>query len=139
MLLLIPVGGLGTRFSKYGYSKPKPLINVLGKPIICWLLDNLNLENISNIIIPYNKRLKEYRFEDFLKKKYPDINFIFIYLENDTAGASHTILLGLNKLELNNFNDESLSPWYDSNIGDELVTPEWTFAGNALHTFDYIP
>lgn len=100
MLLLIPIGGLGTRFSKYGYSKPKPLINVLGKPIIFWLLDNLNLSKITNIIIPYHPILKPYRFEDLLRKNYPKISFIFIELSGNTEGASHTIKLGLEKLNL---------------------------------------
>ena len=100
MLLLIPIGGLGTRFSKANYTKPKPLINVLGKPIIFWLLDNLNLKNISHIIIPYHSTLKPYRFEDLLKKTYPKITFIFNQLTENTEGASHTIKLALEKLVL---------------------------------------
>ena len=36
---------------------------------------------------------------------------------------------------LNNFNDESLSPWYLNDFGAELNTPEWTFSGNALKEF----
>ena len=100
MLLLIPVGGLGTRFSKFNYSKPKPLINVLGKPIIFWLLDNLNLQNINKIIIPYNPSLKKYRFEELLQKTYPNLSFIFIELKDNTEGASHTIKLGLEVLDL---------------------------------------
>lgn len=99
MLLLIPIGGLGTRFTKANYSKPKPLINVLGKPIIFWLLDNLNLVNITHIIIPYNPCLKPYRFEDLLKKKYPNLSFIFVSLDGNTEGASHTIKFALEKLE----------------------------------------
>lgn len=100
MLLLIPIGGLGTRFSKANYTKPKPLINVLGKPILFWLLDNLNLSNISHIIIPYHPSLKPFRFEDLLKKTYPKLNFIFISLLSNTEGACHTIKLALEKLTL---------------------------------------
>jgi len=99
MLLLIPLGGLGTRFSKVGYSKPKPLINVFGKPIIFWLLDTLDLTNISKIIIPYNHCIQKYRFEDLLRKTYPKLSFEFICLKEDTLGASHTILKGLENLK----------------------------------------
>lgn len=108
MLLLIPIGGLGTRFSKYGYSKPKPIINVLGKPILFWLLDNLDYSEISKIVIPYHPSLKEYRFEDLLKNKYPNLNFIFILLDGNTEGASHTIKLGLEYLEVLGLKDESI-------------------------------
>ena len=41
MQLVIPMAGLGTRFSQAGYKKIKPLINVLGKPMIEIVLDNL--------------------------------------------------------------------------------------------------
>ena len=67
MFILIPIGGIGTRFKNNGYSQPKALINVLGKPIVFWLLDNLTLSNnIDFIFIPYNKEYMEYKFEDLL-------------------------------------------------------------------------
>ncbi|MFT5645649.1 MAG: hypothetical protein ACI976_000322 [Aureispira sp.] len=37
---------------------------------------------------------------------------------------------------LQNFNNESLSPWYSEDFGAELLTPEWTFDRNTLKTFD---
>ena len=43
MIILIPLGGIGKRFKDLGYKLPKPLINVMGKPIIFWLLDNINM------------------------------------------------------------------------------------------------
>lgn len=39
--VMIPMGGLGTRFSDEGYSMPKPLIKLAGRCMVCWLLDNL--------------------------------------------------------------------------------------------------
>lgn len=38
MKLIIPMSGLGSRFAKAGYTDIKPLIPVLGKPIIEWVL-----------------------------------------------------------------------------------------------------
>lgn len=95
MYLLIPLGGLGVRFKNCGYKKPKPLVNVFGKEIIFWLLDNLNLTNITHIIIPYNKELKQYNFEELLRKRYPLIQFVFKCLEKNTQGAIETIYTGL--------------------------------------------
>jgi capsule biosynthesis phosphatase len=100
MIILIPLGGIGERFSSLGYKKPKPLINVLGKQIIFWLLDNLKFDNIDLIIIPYNYELSKYRFEDTVQKRYPDYKFFFIKLESNTNGAAETILYGLNKLDI---------------------------------------
>jgi capsule biosynthesis phosphatase len=99
MYLLIPLGGLGIRFKKMNYERPKPLIKVFGKEIIFWLLDNLNLNNITGIFVPYNKELKHYNFEDILRKRYPNLNFYFFCLEKNTDGAIETILLCLNNFK----------------------------------------
>lgn len=98
MIVLIPLGGLGERFKKLGYKKPKPLINVMGKPIIFWLLDNLNLSSVQKIIIPYHHDLAKYNFEATIHKKYPKNNFQFLKLDKQTEGTAHTILLALNDI-----------------------------------------
>ncbi|MFL5731087.1 MAG: DUF4846 domain-containing protein [Cytophagaceae bacterium] len=36
---------------------------------------------------------------------------------------------------LKNFEEESLSPWYSINFGDELETPEWDFSKDQLKRF----
>jgi capsule biosynthesis phosphatase len=100
-IVIIPLGGLGTRFKNAGYSLPKPLINVMGQPIMYWLLENLNLKDIKYVYIPYNKELKRYRFEEQLKKDFPNINFRFLCLENNTRGAAETIKISLDALGSN--------------------------------------
>ena len=102
MYLLIPLGGLGIRFKNIGYNRPKPLIKVFGKEIIFWLLDNLNLKGIKEIIIPYNKELKKYNFEDLIQKKFTQYKFKFMCLEKDTDGAVETINTVLNNFEFEN-------------------------------------
>jgi len=101
MIILIPLGGLGQRFKDLGYKLPKPLINVMGKPIIFWLLDNINMNNMELIYIPYNKELSKYNFEERLLKRYPNNNFKFLKLTENTRGAAETINISLNKLEIN--------------------------------------
>ena len=92
MNIIIPLGGLGKRFSDFGYKLPKPLIKLFFKPIIFWLLDNLKVTNNDTVYIICNKALKKYRFDTEIKKKYPTFNII--YLEKDTRGAAETIFLG---------------------------------------------
>jgi capsule biosynthesis phosphatase len=98
--LIIPLGGLGTRFKTMNYLLPKPLVNVLGKPIINYLLDNINTTKIDYVIIPYNNELNKYNFEDRLRKTYPEIKFIFYQLDRNTDGAAETLLYSLNKLNI---------------------------------------
>ena len=105
MIVLIPLGGLGNRFKNLGYSLPKPLINVMGKPIIFWLLDNLNFKDIEFIYIPYNQELQKYNFEERILKNYPNLTFKFYKLTQNTRGAAETISLSLNQL---NIEDQSI-------------------------------
>lgn len=41
MKVIIPLAGFGTRLRPHTYTKPKPLINVAGKPVLGHLLDKL--------------------------------------------------------------------------------------------------
>ena len=98
MIVLIPLGGIGDRFKKLGYKEPKALIPLFGKPILYYLLDSLNLKDIEFVYIPYNKEYSNYRFEDKLMKDYPNINFKFLELTQNTNGAAETINISLKKI-----------------------------------------
>lgn len=104
MIIIIPIGGTGQRFKENGYTKPKALINVFGKPILYYLLDNLIksllFTKVEYIYIPYNKEYNNYHFESMLQNDYPDVNFKFFKLHNDTRGAAETINIALNQLEM---------------------------------------
>uniref|UniRef100_A0A6C0BPT7 Nucleotidyl transferase domain-containing protein n=1 Tax=viral metagenome TaxID=1070528 RepID=A0A6C0BPT7_9ZZZZ len=108
MIILLPLGGQGERFKKQEYSSPKPLIKVLGKPIIFWLLDHLHLEQNTIVCIPYHKSLSKYRFEDIIQKEYPHLSFIFKPLNLNTKGAVETILYGLRALDKLNYMDSNI-------------------------------
>lgn len=101
--LLIPINGLGNRFKEENYLLPKPLINVLGKPMIFWLLDNLNLSNVDKVIIPYTNVLDNFNFQTRLKERYK-VQFVFFPLSRPTRGAAETV-----QHALHNLDDETLS------------------------------
>ncbi len=50
MKLVIPLAGFGTRMRPHTYSKPKPLINVAGKPVLAHILDGLSGLDIEEAI-----------------------------------------------------------------------------------------
>lgn len=94
MNVIIPVGGKGERFINAGYIDPKPLINVFNKQMICYVIDNIHIDD-NDIYIIY-KDFAGHDFESIMKAKYPNINMIKI--DKQTNGASETILLGLDKI-----------------------------------------
>ena len=97
--LMIPMNGLGNRFRNENYHTPKPLINVIGKPMIFWLLDNLNLNKVDSIIIPYTTLLDNFAFQPQLNERYPNINFTFVPMNYDTKGAAETVSIALDSVE----------------------------------------
>ena len=99
MNIIIPLGGKGERFSKNGYTNPKPLIQIFEKHMIQYVLDNLKLNMDDKVFIIYNKKLDSYGFSDFITNKYPLIKLIQI---NDTNGAVETLFLGIDQI-LNNY------------------------------------
>ena len=102
MNIIITLGVKGERFQKEGYIDPKPLIKVLDKEILFYVIDNLNLKDEDTIFIIYNKYLDEYNFYNIIKSKYPNIHLI--KLENDTKGATETVYIGLTDI-INNKNN----------------------------------
>ena len=108
MNIIIPLGGKGERFSKNGYLQPKPLIKILDKMMIEYVLDNIKLTNDDKIFIIYNSNLDNYNFSDIIKNKnkYKNLNLISI---NDTKGAVETLYLGITYIFNNyTYNNKSL-------------------------------
>ena len=88
MNIVIPMAGEGTRFPKTKYKKSKPLINILGKPMIQAAIESLNLDGQYNYIIR-----KEHKDEiwDVLNTITPGCNIITV--ENTTGGPADSALL----------------------------------------------
>ncbi len=42
--IVIPMAGNGSRFAMAGYDLPKPLIDIVGKPMIQRVIDNMNIK-----------------------------------------------------------------------------------------------
>jgi capsule biosynthesis phosphatase len=120
MNIIIPIGGVGKRFTEEDYNLPKPLIKSLGSPIIFWTIDNLELSSNDKLFIVYREEFNIFNFENLLKNKFRDINFKFIPLKNDTIGASETVLYALEEMNDDELNKLTIvidsDNFYDENI-----------------------
>jgi len=90
MNVLIPMAGAGSRFEKAGYTFPKPLIDVRGKPMIQWVVDNLNVE-AKYIFIVQQSHFEKYNLKETLSNFCP--NNEIIQIDGITEGAACTTLL----------------------------------------------
>ena len=121
MNILIPIGGLGQRFKSEGYSKPKPLISVLGVPMIHRVVESITTQQEDIIHVVYNPELNYWNFKESLQKEFPTKKFNFIELEKQTRGAAETILLGLTNLDNNILSQSFLILDCDTFYSDDIV------------------
>lgn len=97
MNIIIPLGGIGKRYSDHGYLQPKPLVKIFGKPILYWLIDSLNIENEDKIYIFYNPQLKIQNLERQINHNYPNIKCS--QLPFMTEGAAQTLYEGIKNID----------------------------------------
>jgi NDP-sugar pyrophosphorylase family protein len=101
MNILIPMAGLGSRFSVEGYEKPKPLIEFLGKPMIQHAVDTLGIEG-NYIFCVHEDHCRDYSIDKKLKDLYPDCNIVSV--DYITDGSATTCMLAREFID----NDEEL-------------------------------
>lgn len=88
--VLIPMAGAGSRFAQAGYTFPKPLIEVRGKPMIQTVVDNLNME-ANYIFIVQKEHYEKYNLKYLLNLIAP--NCKIVQVDGLTEGAACTTLL----------------------------------------------
>jgi HAD superfamily hydrolase (TIGR01509 family) len=101
MNVLIPMAGAGSRFEQAGYTFPKPLIDVNGKPMIQRVVDNLNID-ARHIFIVQKSHYEKYALKHMLNLIAP--NCEIVQVEGITEGAACTTLLAKEFID----NDEPL-------------------------------
>lgn len=151
MNVLIPMAGAGSRFEKAGYTFPKPLIDVNGKPMIQVVVDNLNFES-NHIFITQTDHRKKYNLDTLLKLIAPSVNIIDV--NGVTEGAACTTLLAKDLINNDNpliiANSDQLVEWNSSefmykmqeqDVDAGILTfnsthPKWSFA--KLDEYGYV-
>jgi HAD superfamily hydrolase (TIGR01509 family) len=88
--ILIPMAGAGNRFQQAGYTFPKPLIDVKGKPMIQLVIENLNIEANYIYVVQKEHRAK-YNLDTLLNLITPGCKIVEV--DGITEGAACTTLL----------------------------------------------
>jgi HAD superfamily hydrolase (TIGR01509 family) len=91
--ILIPMAGSGKRFKDAGYTFPKPLIEINGKPMIQYVIENLNIK-ANWIFIVQKEHYNKYNLKNLLNNI--QSNCKIIITEGLTQGAACTSLLAKN-------------------------------------------
>ena len=143
MNVLIPMAGAGSRFAQAGYTFPKPLIEVNGKPMIQVVVENLNVE-AHFIYLVQKEHYEKYNLKQLLNLITPGCDIIQV--DGITDGAARTTLLAKQLIDngepLLMANSDQFVEWNSNEVlyaftADEvdggIVTfkathPKWSFA-----------
>ncbi|EOH4170470.1 glycosyltransferase family 2 protein [Campylobacter jejuni] len=146
MNIVIPMAGLGSRFAKAGFDKPKPFIDVLDKPMIVRVLENLKYKDARYILIARKEHLtKEKKLVDEIKNNF---NVEFISIDKLTEGTACTVLYArkyinndtplmiansdqIVDIDIADFINDSFKRGLDGSILtfiDKEKNPKWSFA-----------
>ena len=120
--IVIPMAGRGSRFANAGYKMPKPLIDVLGHPMIEYVTKNITPKCDHRFIyICQEEHLETYGLAKLLKKMAPNCEIVTI--DHITQGAACTVLLA--EKFINN-NDELMiansDQFVDTDINNYLAS-----------------
>jgi len=144
--IVVPMAGAGSRFSDARYAKPKPFIDVNGKPMIVRVLENLFYPDARYILIARREHLeKESELVCQIEK---DFNVVFLSIDELTEGTACTVLYArefinnetplliansdqIVDIDLGDFINDCFNRDLDGSIltfVDKFQDPKWSFA-----------
>lgn len=135
--IIVPMAGRGSRFSSAGFTVPKPLIPVGGKPMIQWVIENVRPAQPHRFtFICLREHLETYpEVQATLRALCPGCHIVTV--DAVTQGAACTVLLAKEIID----NDEPLmianaDQVVDLAIDDYLAEMELRQADGLIMTFE---
>ena len=143
MNVLIPMAGAGSRFEQAGYTFPKPLIDVNGKPMIQRVVENINID-ATHIFIVQKSHYEKYSLQHTLNLISPGCKIVQV--DGVTEGAACTTLIAKEYINKDNplvlANSDQYVDWDSSqymyscmtdDIDGSILTfnsthPKWSYA-----------
>lgn len=141
--IVVPMAGLGSRFSSQGYSDPKPLIRFLGKPMIQHVIEHVGLMQHEHIFLCQKEHVEKYKLHELFASFLP--NFKIVEVDGLTQGAACTVMMANTVLSPDDsillVNSDQLTHW-DRDVLDQFETnnyggcifcfpgegPKWSYA-----------
>jgi dTDP-glucose pyrophosphorylase len=134
--VLIPMAGEGSRFTKAGYTFPKPLVEIHKKPMIQFVIENLALD-ANFIFLVRKEHEKKYNIVSLLKVLAPNCKIVIV--NKLTEGAACTTLLAKKLINNDNpliiANSDQFMEWNSSKTMYKFISKK---VDGGILTFDSI-
>lgn len=144
--VVIPMAGMGSRFMKQGYDKPKPFIDVSGKTMIEQVMENLALPEARYILLARREHMEQE--PEIVARLQQQDKVKILPVEELTEGTACTVLLARQEIDseaplliancdqlvnfkCNDFIQDCLERGLDGSIlvfKDAEMNPKWSFA-----------
>ncbi len=133
--IVVPMAGSGKKFLEKGYTFPKPLIEIKGKPMIEWVVKNLTPKTAHRFIFICNREhYEKFRLGATLSLLAP--NSKIVILNAPTHGAACSVLLA--KEYINNTDElivANSDQYIDMSIDQFLTQARQEEADGFIMTF----
>jgi dTDP-glucose pyrophosphorylase len=159
-IVLVLMAGNGTRFSKAGYTAPKPLIEFLNKTMIEHVLDSVNI-NADYVFLVQQNHIDEFQIDQRLNAIKPNSTIVSTG-GGVTEGAACSALLAKAHIDNNRplflLNSDNILDWNAAKVTDAYLQsesdgfiavfrdsdPKWSFAkldehGNVIQVAEKNP
>jgi NDP-sugar pyrophosphorylase family protein len=142
--VIIPAAGEGSRFAKAGWKKPKPFIDVDGRPMLELVIDNLTPNEASVTLLLRKQHIDSHTD---LVQKFKKVGHLIKPVPSLTEGTASTVLLArhvfdngqpmmvansdqLVEFDVNDYINDCFSRGLDGSIlvfRDPKMDPKWSF------------
>lgn len=97
--MVMPMAGRGSRFSRKGEDRPKPLIDLAGRPFFWWATESLRRSAPVGemVYVVLEEHIRDHGIDRAIHQYYPDAKVVA--LPAVTSGAAETAMLGLAAVE----------------------------------------
>jgi dTDP-glucose pyrophosphorylase len=98
LALVMPMAGAGSRFSKLGETRPKPLIELGGRPFFAWAVESVRraAQVREMVFVVLRAHVRDHAIDEEILRLYPDARIVVI--EEPTGGAAETAAIGVEAL-----------------------------------------
>jgi dTDP-glucose pyrophosphorylase len=144
MKILIPMAGAGTRFEKIGYTFPKPLIEICGKPIIRYALESFRgfPKDTEMICVFLKEHEEKFHISQVVKRVAEEIlpfnDIQFVFRDKVSNGAAQTVLDALDFINVDIEDEFIISNCDQKIIWDSKLFLQMRHGNHVILTFNSI-
>ncbi len=148
MQVVVPMAGFGRRFQAVGYSVPKPLIDVHGRPMVQHVVELFpGAEEVLFLVNEDHLAVPEWRMQETLQRIRPDATIASV--PSHRLGPVHTVVAGAEHIDLDDeiivvmcdlnhpWDFEHFRRWVSRSRSDGCVVSYRGFHPHFLHSTHY--